>query len=51
MASFRPDGRLYDGRGVEVDVEVELEPEYFIAGGDDAVLNAALEHLRSIREK
>ena len=37
MASFRPDGRLYDGRGVEVDVEVEPEPEYFIAGGDDEV--------------
>ena len=49
MASFRPDGRLYDGRGVEVDVEVAPEPEYFIEGGDDAVLNAALKHLRSLQ--
>jgi hypothetical protein len=26
MASFRPDGRLYDGRGVEVDVVIAAEP-------------------------
>ena len=47
MASFRPDGRLYDGRGVEVDVLIRPEPEHFLEGGRDAVLDAAVEHLRS----
>ena len=42
MASFRPDGRLYDGRGIEVDVEVDPEPEFFINGGRDAQLDAAV---------
>ena len=43
MASFRPDGRLYDGRGIEVDVEVRQAPENFRTGGGDAQLEAALE--------
>ena len=47
MASFRPDGRLYDGRGVEVDVVIRPEPEHFLEGGRDVVLDAAVEHLRS----
>ena len=47
MASFRPDGRLYDGRGIEVDREVMPGPEHFVRGGDDAVLNAAIQHLQS----
>ena len=47
MASFRPDGRLYDGRGIEVDVEVKQAPNYFTKGGRDAVLDAAIEHIRS----
>ena len=42
MASFRPDGRLYDGRGVEVDVEVLPDPGDFLIGGGDAQLEAAL---------
>ncbi len=42
MASFRPDGRLYDGRGIEVDVEVLPEPGDFLIGGGDAQLKAAL---------
>ncbi|MDP6928537.1 MAG: S41 family peptidase, partial [Planctomycetota bacterium] len=42
MASFRPGGRLYDGRGVEVDVEVLPAPGDFLIGGDDAQLKAAL---------
>ena len=42
MASFRPDGRLYDGRGIEVDVEVAPAPEDFLRAGGDAQLEAAL---------
>ena len=42
MASFRPDGRLYDGRGIEVDVEVLPDPGDFLIGGGDAQLKAAL---------
>ncbi|MDE0892180.1 MAG: S41 family peptidase [Planctomycetota bacterium] len=43
MASFRPDGRLYDGRGIEVDVEVLPDPGDFLHEGGDAQLKAALE--------
>jgi hypothetical protein len=43
MASFRPDGRLYDGRGIEVDVEVLPAPEDFLHVGGDAQLKAALD--------
>ena len=45
MASYRPDGRLYDGRGIEVDFEVKPQPEDFINGGSDSVLEAALARL------
>jgi C-terminal processing protease CtpA/Prc len=41
MVSYRPDGRLYDGRGVEVDIEVHPAPTDLIAGGTDSVLDAA----------
>ena len=47
MASFRPDGRLYDGRGVEVDIEVFPEPHDLLSSGHDSVLDAAIKHLRS----
>ena len=47
MASFRPNGMLYDGRGIEVDIEVHPDPSYFISGGHDLVLEAASTHLRS----
>ena len=47
MASFRPNGKLYDGRGIEVDIEIEPDPSYFIAGGEDRVLDAAVAHLVS----
>ena len=43
MASFRPDGRLYDGRGIEVDIEVLPAPGDFLQFGGDAQLKAALE--------
>ncbi len=44
MASFRPDGTLYDGEGVEPDVLVEREPGDFVGAGD-AQLAAALARL------
>ena len=39
-ATFRPDGKLYDGRGVEPDVQAWPEPNDFI-GRTDSVLEAA----------
>lgn len=45
MASFRPDGRLYDGRGIEVDVEVRPAWQDVI-GRTDTQLEAALDRLR-----
>ena len=47
MASFRPDGRLYDGRGIEVDIELVPQPEDFLVDGIDRVLDAALARIRS----
>lgn len=46
MASFRPDGRLYDGRGIEVDAEVQPNPESFLEVGRDAALEAAIGFLK-----
>ena len=46
MASFRPDGRLYDGRGIDVDLEVQPNPKYFLVDGRDAALEAAVAFLR-----
>ena len=45
MASFRPDGRLYDGRGIEVDLLVPPEPDSLLVGGEDNQLAAALDFL------
>jgi C-terminal processing protease CtpA/Prc len=45
MASFRPDGRLYDGRGVAPDVPVAPRPTDLL-GRTDAVLDEALRRLR-----
>ena len=47
MASFRPDGRLYDGRGIEVDIRIDPDPTFFLINGTDNVLEAAVEHIRS----
>jgi len=44
MASFRPDGRLYDGRGVEPDVRVAPRPTDLL-GRTDSVLDEALRRL------
>ena len=32
MASFKPDGKLFDGEGVHPDVFVEPRPGYFVVG-------------------
>ena len=48
MASFRPDGARYDGRGVEPDVVVLPAPEDLVGEGD-AQLEAALRLLKRER--
>jgi len=45
MASFRPDGKLYDGRGVEPDLEAWPEPTDVI-GRTDTVLDRAVKKLQ-----
>ncbi|MFT5732798.1 MAG: hypothetical protein ACJAZN_001786 [Planctomycetota bacterium] len=45
MASFQPSGRLYDGNGVAVDVEVQRDPGDLLLGGGDAQLAAAVKRL------
>lgn len=42
MASFQPNGQLYDGNGVQVDVEVAQPPTDFLLGGTDRCLEEAL---------
>ena len=44
MASFRPDGTLYDGRGIQPDVIVKRDPGDLIANTDSA-LQAAMRYL------
>ena len=46
MASFQISGRLHDGNGTQPDVVVAPDPEYFLAGGEDNILQAALARLR-----
>jgi C-terminal processing protease CtpA/Prc len=48
MVSFRPDGELFDGNGVEPDVHLEPSPEYFV-GGRDNVLEEARRRLTQKR--
>ena len=45
MASFRPNGDTFEGKGVAVDVPAQPEPEDFITGRD-SVLDQALQELR-----
>ena len=45
MASFRSNGLLYEGRGIQPDIVMEPEPGYFI-GQSDATLDAAIEVLQ-----
>jgi hypothetical protein len=46
MASFQRTGQLYDARGVQPDVIVHPEPDYFLTGGRDNVLERALALIR-----
>jgi len=45
MASFRPNGKLYDGNGIQPDVMVERTASD-VLGETDTQLDAALKHLR-----
>jgi hypothetical protein len=45
MASFQWTGLLHDGNGTQPDVLVRPDPEYFLEGGRDNVLEAGLELL------
>jgi len=42
MASFKTDGRLFDGNGIQPDIRIDPLPEYYIAGRDN-LLEAAVE--------
>ncbi|MEM8713580.1 MAG: S41 family peptidase, partial [Planctomycetota bacterium] len=42
MASFQPNGRLYDGNGVSPDIEVSSDPADLLRGDSDAQLAAAV---------
>ena len=45
MASFQPNGRLYDTNGIAPDIEVPIKPTDLI-GKTDSALDAALERLK-----
>ena len=47
MASFQPNGKLYDGNGVEPDVVVQPTAGYFLRGGKDPFMAKAIELIRS----
>jgi C-terminal processing protease CtpA/Prc len=46
MASFQPDGKLYDTNGIQPDVLVSRSPEYFLAQGEDVILKKAISFLK-----
>ena len=46
MASFQPNGKLYDGNGIQPDVIIEPTPTDFI-GKTDSVLQAAIQMLQT----
>jgi len=45
MASFQPNGKLYDGNGIQPDVVIEPIPTDFI-GKTDSILQAAIQRLQ-----
>jgi len=47
MVSFQKTGRLFDTRGVEPDIYLEPLPEFYLRGGRDVVLEAAVERIES----
>lgn len=50
MVSFRPNGKLFDGNGVEVDIPIEAAPGDFL-GLSDVVLDKAIEWIKKTREE
>lgn len=46
MASFQRTGSLYDSRGVQPDVALDPDPEYYLEGGPDRVLEHAVRMIR-----
>jgi C-terminal processing protease CtpA/Prc len=42
MASFQPNGKLYEGNGIQPDIHIEPTPTDFI-GKTDTVLDAAIQ--------
>jgi len=44
MASFQPNGQLYDGNGIRPDIVVEPVPTDFI-GRTDTVLDTAIKYI------
>lgn len=51
MASFQPDGKLYDTNGVAPDIVVTRPPEYYLEGGGDVVLDKAISVLKATQKK
>ena len=47
MASFQPNGKLYDGNGIIPDIIVHPEPSSFLHGSKDNQLKAAMELIKS----
>lgn len=47
MVSYQPNGKLYEGNGIEPDVTIEPIPTDFI-GKTDSILEAAIEYLQSL---
>jgi len=43
MASFQSSGKLFEGNGVDPDIAMEPEPEFFIKGGPDMVLKKGIQ--------
>jgi C-terminal processing protease CtpA/Prc len=48
MASFQPDGRLYDGNGIEPDIIIEPTITD-VLGTTDTTMDAAIAHIRGVR--
>ena len=46
MASFRADGELFDGKGVEPDVMLSVRPTDFLRDQGDSMLEEALNRLK-----
>jgi C-terminal processing protease CtpA/Prc len=51
MASFQPDGKLYDTNGVAPEIVVPRPPEYYLNGGEDVILEKALSVLTAPKKK